>query len=94
MIKVVRQPFYNAFGKVLLLSLCIEGLFFARIGDEAQFEERRRHVGMQEDVEVGRLDTAVREVRRLHVLLVNVVGQAVIIRRLAVVIGRDTAGRR
>ena len=94
MIKVVRQPFYNAFGKVLLLSVRIKSLFFTRIGDEAQFEERRRHVGMQEDVEIGRLDTAVREVRRLHVLLMNVVGQAVIIRRLAVVIGRDTAGRR
>ena len=49
---------------------------------------------MQEDVEVGRLDAAVREVGGLHVLKVDVVGQAVIIRCLAVVVSGDTTCRR
>ena len=53
MIKVVRQAFYNAFSKVLLLRFRIESLFFTRVRDEAQFKERRRHIGMQEDVEVA-----------------------------------------
>ena len=77
--------------KLLLLRFRIESLFFTRVRDEAQFKERRRHIGMQEDVEVGRLDTAVREVRRLHVLKVDVVGQTVVIRGLTVVIGCDAA---
>ena len=46
---------------------------------------------MQEDVEVGRLDAAVGEVRRLHVLKVDVVGQTVVIRGLTVVISRNAA---
>ena len=91
MVEVVGQAFDDAFGKVLLLGIGVEGFFFVRVGDEAQFQQGCRHVGVQEDVEVGRLDAAVGKVRRLHVLKVDVVGQTVVIRGLAVVIGRDAA---
>ena len=90
MVEVVGQAFDDAFGEVLLLGIGVEGSFFIWIGDEAQFQQGSRHVGVQEDVEVGRLDAAVGEVRGLHILKVDVVGQTVVIGGLAVVIGCDT----
>ena len=47
---------------------------------------------MEQHVEISRPRASVGELRRLHVLIVDVLGQAVIMRRLAVVIRRHAAG--
>ena len=38
MVEVIGQAFDDAFGEVLLLSIGVEGFFFTRVGDEAQFQ--------------------------------------------------------
>ena len=38
MVEVIGQAFDDAFSEVLLLGIGVEGFFFTRVGDEAQFQ--------------------------------------------------------
>lgn len=74
MIEIIGQPFDDAFGKILLLLFRIEGPFFRRVGNEAQFQKDGRHIRMEQHVEIRRPRASVGELRRLHVLVVDVLG--------------------
>lgn len=91
-IEIISQALYNAFGKVLLLCFCIQGFFFTWIGNKAQFQQRCRHVRMEQDVEISRPYAPVLEIRRLHILIVNILGKAGVVGCLAVVISRYATG--
>lgn len=89
--EITAQAVDNAFGEILLLCVRIKCPFFLRIGNKAQFKKSCRHNRVQKNVEVGRMNTAITEVRSLHVFPVQGRSKLQSFFRTRTVVGRYTA---